>query len=200
MSDDHSRRILVGRFGAPHGVRGELRLQSFTQDPQAIGAYAPLFDESGRGRYKIVSLRPVKGASFVVRIEGVTTREAAAALTNQSLYIERDNLPEPEEEEFYLADLIGLSAFARDESGAELPFGRVKDVLNFGGGDIIEIEPPEGGETIFLPFTRAVVPELDLAARRLVVVPPDEIEAREETPTDDEAAADGGAEPRRSDD
>jgi len=199
MSDDRSRRILVGRFGAPHGVRGELRLQSFTQDPQAIGAYAPLFDENGRGRYKIVSLRPVKGASFVVRIEGISTREAAAALTNQPLYIERDNLPEPEEEEFYLADLIGLTAFARDASGAELPFGRVKDVLNFGGGDILEIEPPEGGETILLPFTLPVVPELDLAARRLVVVPPDEIEAREDTPTDDEDTTDG-AEPGRSDD
>jgi len=199
MSDDRSRRILVGRFGAPHGVRGELRLQSFTQDPQAIGTYAPLFDESGRGHYKIVSLRLVKGTSFVARVEGVTTREAAAALTNQPLYIERENLPEPEEEEFYLSDLIGLAAFARDASGAELPFGHVKDVLNFGGGDILEIEPPEGGETILLPFTRAVVPELDLAGRRLVVVLPDEIEAREETHTEDEDAGDG-VEHDRSDD
>ncbi|ACB96910.1 16S rRNA processing protein RimM [Beijerinckia indica subsp. indica ATCC 9039] len=171
-------------------MRGEVRLQSFTEVPQAISAYGPLSDASGKKSFSIASLRLVKNAVFVARIEGVTTREAAEALTNLSLYVSREALPPPEEEEFYLADLIGLDAFVADADGKEVLFGRIADVLNFGGGDILEIAPSDGGETRLLPFTRQVVPRIDLTARRVLVVPPEEVEAQE--PPEKDA---GGDEP-----
>jgi 16S rRNA processing protein RimM len=162
--------ILVGRFGAPHGVRGELRLQSFTGDPAAIATYGTL---SGGGRmFQITSLRPLKDNLFVARVAGVTGRNAAEALTNIELFIPRDALPPADEDEFYLADLIGLEAV--DETGR--PLGRVIAVPNYGAGDILEIAPGAGGESLLFPFTKAVVPEIDFAARRLVVVPPRERE------------------------
>ena len=160
-------RILVGRFGAPHGVRGELRLQSFTQDPAAIAKYGPL---SGGGRtYQITSLRPVKDNLFVARVAGISDRTAAEAITNIELFISRAALPPPDEDEFYLADLIGLEAI--DEAGGVV--GTVIGVPNYGAGDILEIAPVAGGESLLLPFTKAVVPVIDFAARRVTVVPPE---------------------------
>ncbi|HYP58287.1 MAG TPA: ribosome maturation factor RimM [Beijerinckia sp.] len=165
--------ILVGRFGAPHGVRGELRLKSFTSDPRAIGAYKPLFDAEGARQFTIASLRLVKGDMLVAQVDGVTSRDSAAALTNLELFVPRAALPEAAEEEFYLADLIGL-----DVSDAGETIGQIIDVLNFGGGDILEIARGEGGETLLLPFTKEVVPVVDLKGRRVSVVLPDEIEIR----------------------
>ena len=176
-------RILVGRFGAPHGVKGEVRLKSFTADPRAIADYAPLLDSRGAG-VVITALRHVKDDMFVARIAGVDRREAAEALTHTELFIARENLPDAGEEEFYQADLIGLAAVT--ESGEAL--GEVVDVLNFGGGDILELKPAAGGETLLLPFTRAVVPIVDVKAGRLVVAPPAEADetdpanAREPSP------------------
>jgi 16S rRNA processing protein RimM len=166
--------ILVGRFGAPHGVGGDLRLQSFTGVPCEIAAYKPLLDESGTRQFSIVSLRPVKDSLFVVKIAGVANRESAAALTNASLYVPRDALPDAGEEEFYLTDLIGMSAFTQ----AGEAFGRVIDVLNFGGGDILEIARASGGETFFLPFKKEIFPHIDLKTGCLTLVPPVEIEAK----------------------
>lgn len=163
--------VLLGRLGAAHGVRGEIRLQSFTADPAAITTYGPLFDESGARRFIISSLRSLDKDMFVARLEGVDDRNGAEALTGVELYVPRDALPEPEEDEFYLADLEGLRA--ETEDGATL--GRVVGVRNFGAGDILEIQPPEG-ETILLPFTKAVVPVVDVASGRVVIVPPTEIE------------------------
>jgi 16S rRNA processing protein RimM len=166
--------ILVGRFGAPHGVGGDLRLQSFTGVPSAIAAYKPLLDASGTRQFSIVSLRLVKDAVFVAKIAGVADRESASTLTNAALYVPREALPDAGEEEFYLTDLIGLAALTQ----AGEAFGRVVDVLNFGGGDILEIARASGGETFFLPFKKEIFPHVDLKAGCLTLVPPVEIEAK----------------------
>lgn len=163
------QRILVGRFGAAHGVRGELRLQSFTQDPAAIARYGALSDASGTRRFEIKALRPVKDNILVAKIAGVSDRSAAEALTNTELYVPRDALPAPDEDEFYLADLIGL--VARDAEGAVI--GTIVSVPNYGAGDILEITPAAGGESLLLPFTKAVVPVIDLAAGQVTVVMPE---------------------------
>jgi 16S rRNA processing protein RimM len=168
--------VLVGRIGAAHGIKGEVRLVSFTEDPKAIGDYGPLQNADGRQRFAIAALRPVKDNIFIARLAGVATREAAKALNNLDLYLPRAALPAAADGEFYHADLIGLAAV--DGDGAEI--GRVLNVLNFGGGDILEITPAGGGETLLLPFTRACVPSVDLAQKRLVVVPPVEVEAAPE--------------------
>jgi 16S rRNA processing protein RimM len=171
-------RILVGRFGAPHGVGGELRLSSFTSIPDAIASYKPLVDESGERRFSILGLRPLKGNMFIAKIAGVCDRPSAKALTDAALYVPRESLPDVGDEEFYLADLIGLAAIT--ESGEE--FGGVVDILNFGGGDILEIAPRSGGDTLLFPFKKEVFPRVDLKAGRLVVVPPVEIEAQPRYP------------------
>lgn len=165
--------IPVGQLGAPHGVRGELRLYSFTSIPEAIASYKPLLDESGSRQFSILGLRPVKGSTFIAKIAGIDDRESARALTNTALCVPRESLPAAGEEEFYVSDLIGLAAL----TGQGEEFGRVTDVLNFGGGDILEIAPARGGDTIHLPFKKEIFPHIDLKARRLVVVPPVEIEA-----------------------
>jgi 16S rRNA processing protein RimM len=170
--------ILVGRFGAPHGVGGELRLYSFTGDPAAIVSYKPLLDESGSRQFSIVRIRPIKGNMFIAKIAGVEDRASAKALTNTALYTPRAALPAASDDEFYLADLIGLNAVT--QTGEEL--GRVVDVLNFGGGDVLEISPKGGGATILLPFNKTVVPQVDLEGGRLIIVPPVEIEARASGP------------------
>ncbi|WP_158809831.1 ribosome maturation factor RimM [Beijerinckia sp. L45] len=163
-------RILVGRFGAPHGVRGEVRLQSFTQAPGDIGTYGALVDKAGTQRYEIKTLRPVKDNLFVARVAGIADRTAAETLTNIELFVPRAALPPPDEEEFYLIDLIGMAAV--DEAGTAI--GTVVAVPNYGAGDILEVAPVAGGETLLLPFTKAVVPTVDVSARRVTVVFPDE--------------------------
>jgi 16S rRNA processing protein RimM len=167
-------RVLVGRFGAPQGVGGELRLTSFTGVPGAIAAYKALFDESGTRRFSILSLRPIKHNMFVAKIAGVGDRASAGTLTNAELFVPRASLPEAGSEEFYLADLIGLAAMNEAGEG----FGSVVNVLNFGGGDILEIACPDSRETLLLPFTKEIFPHVDIEAGRLTVVPPVEIEAK----------------------
>ena len=184
---DH-RRLLVGRFGAPHGVRGEVRLQSFTGEPGAIARYAELGDVSGARRFAIKSLRHIRDNLFVARIDGVADRDGAERLTNVEIYVSRAALPAPAEEEFYLADLIGLAAL--DESRA--PIGRVANVLDFGGGDILEIAPVGGGETLLFPFIKAVVPEIDVAAGWIVIVPPDEVSGEAGVAEDEARRASSG--------
>ena len=160
-------RICVAQIGAAHGVRGEVRLRSFTQDPLAVTSYGPLESEDGARRFEIETLRPVKDL-FVARLKGVSDRDAAEALTNLRLYVARDQLPPTEDADtFYHADLIGLVAVT--EGGA--PLGTVTAVHNFGAGDVIEIAPAGGGEPLLVPFTDTTVPAIDLAAGRMVVVP-----------------------------
>jgi 16S rRNA processing protein RimM len=158
-------RICVAQIGAAHGIRGEVRLRSFTEDPMAITSYGPLESEDGTRRFEIEALRPSKD-HFVARLAGVQDRNAAEMLTNLRLYVPREKLPPAAEGEFYHADLVGLAAVTPD--GASL--GTVTAVHNFGAGDVIEIKP-ENGETLLVPFTDTAVPEIDLAAGRMVVVP-----------------------------
>ena len=158
-------RVLVGIFGAPHGVRGQIRLKSFTGVPEAIAGYGALGDAAGSRRFVVTALRLLKGDMFVATLEGVDQREAAVALNGVELFVPRAALPVADAEEFYHADLIGLRAEAVD--GALL--GTVRNVLNFGAGDILEIAPAAGGEMLVLPFTKAVVPVIDVAGGRLVV-------------------------------
>jgi 16S rRNA processing protein RimM len=178
-------RILVGQFGAAHGVKGELRLKSYTQDKKAIARYGALSDEAGARRFDILALRPLKDDIFVVRVAGIETRNAAEALTNIALYVERDRLPAASTDEFYHADLIRLAA--KTETGETL--GRIVNVLNFGGGDILEIAPLQGGETRLLPFTKAAVPIVDVAQGHVVVVPPLDVDDESSPQGEDHDAA-----------
>ena len=164
-------RVCVAQIGAAHGIRGEVRLRSFTEDPMSVQSYGPLESEDGTQRFIIEALRPARD-HFVARLEGVADREAAEKLTNLRLYVPRDRLPPIDEAEmFYHADLVGLAAVTPD--GA--PLGTVTAVLNFGAGDLIEIKPING-EPLMVPFTDAAVPEIDLASGRIVVNPPTAIE------------------------
>jgi 16S rRNA processing protein RimM len=162
-------RICLGQIGAPHGVRGEVRLRSFTANPDAITSYGPLETEDGHV-VKIESLRPAND-HFVAQLTGVSDRDAAERLTNVKLYVPRERLPAPQSaDEFYYADLIGLAVI--DSSGNDL--GTVLAMHNFGAGDLVEIRPANGGVTKMLPFNEATVPVVDLAAGRLIVEPPAE--------------------------
>lgn len=163
--------VLVGKFGAPQGVRGEIRVRSYTQEPMALAGYGEVFDASGARRFRIVSARPLKDAMLAARIEGIDTRDAAEALTNTDLFVPRSRLPRPDDDEFYHADLIGLEARLAD--GAV--YGRVLGVDNFGAGAILQIQRPDG-ETEMFSFTRMVFPAVDIAAGFLTIAPPDEIE------------------------
>ncbi|MBS7532771.1 ribosome maturation factor RimM [Ancylobacter sonchi] len=168
MSTD---RVLLARIGAPHGVRGEVRLFVFAQDPEALFDYGALTDEAGKRRFEIVAMRAAK-EHFVARLKGVDSREAAEALTNQGLFVARENLPPPEEDDdFYHADLIGLAAVTAEGES----FGKVVAVHDFGAGDILEIARPQDdgkpGGTVMLPFTKATVPVVDIAGGRVVVEP-----------------------------
>jgi 16S rRNA processing protein RimM len=157
-------RVCLGQIGAAHGVRGEVRLRSFTADPAAIANYGPLETDDGRV-FEITSLRPAKD-HFVASLAGIADRNAAAALANTKLYVPRERLPEPDAaDEFYYADLVGLTVV--DRAGREL--GTVIAVHNFGAGDLIEVRPDAGGDTELVPFDAARVPEIDVAAGRMVV-------------------------------
>lgn len=164
-----SPRILVARIGAPHGVKGEVRLFPFTQDPQALLDYAPLTDAAGRRSFAITSLRPAKD-HFVARLKGVDDRTAAEALTNLELYVPREALPEAEDEDtFYHADLIGLAV--EDEAGTRI--GTVLALHDFGAGDILEYAVAAGegrrAGTLMVPFTRDAVPVVDVPGGRVVI-------------------------------
>lgn len=163
-----AERIRVARIGAAHGVRGEVKLWPFTQDPMAVANYGPLESEDGARHFVIEALRPAKD-HLVARLAGVSDRDAAEALRNLDLFVPRERLPAIEEADtFYHADLVGLAAVTAD--GATL--GTVTAVHNFGAGDIIEIAPAGGGAPLMLSFTEAAVPKIDMKAKQIVVVPP----------------------------
>jgi 16S rRNA processing protein RimM len=162
-----SEKVRVARIGAAHGVRGEVKLWPFTQDPMDVASYGELETEDGARRFTIEALRPAKDF-LVARIAGVNDRAAAEQLTNLELFVPRERLPAiAEADTYYHADLIGLAAVTAD--GKTL--GTVTAVHNFGAGDIIEITP-ETGAPLMLSFTQAAVPKVDLKARQIVVVPP----------------------------
>jgi 16S rRNA processing protein RimM len=163
-------QICVARIGAAHGVRGAVKLWTFTEDPLAVKAYGPLVTKDGARQFEVTHAREAKG-HLVATLKGIATREEAERLNGLELYVAREKLPATDEDEFYHADLIGLDAV----TPANEPLGRVIAIHNFGAGDIIEIAPPNGA-TILLPFTNAVVPSVDLAGGRVVIELPQEIE------------------------
>jgi 16S rRNA processing protein RimM len=161
--------ICIARIGAAHGVRGAVKLWTFTEDPFAVKAYGPLLTKDGGRSFEIATAREAKG-HLVATLKGVATREDAERLNGIELYIAREKLPATDENEYYHADLIGLAAV----NVADEPLGRVLAIHNFGAGDIIEIALPSGS-TMLLPFTNAVVPTVDLANGRVVIELPEEI-------------------------
>lgn len=171
--------ICVARIGAPHGVRGAVKLWPFTADPLAVLDYGPLSTKDGTRRFEVETAREAKG-HLVATLKGVTSRDEAERLNGLELFVPRQALPPTETDEYYHADLIGLAAVS---TAGEL-LGRVVAMHNFGAGDIIEIAPPQG-PTRLLPFTNAVVPTVDLAAGRVIIEPPAEIEG--DTPNHPEA-------------
>ncbi len=167
MGNDN--RLCVGAIAGAFGVRGDVRLKSFCAQPEAIAAYAPLWTEDGKRSFTLKLTRG-SGRELTARLSGVTTKEEADALRGVELFADRDRLPNLPDDEFYHADLIGLEVL--DTSGN--PLGTVRAVLNHGAGDILEIHAPGLRTTLLLPFTRAVVPTVDLTARRIIADPPEE--------------------------
>ncbi|WP_428670601.1 ribosome maturation factor RimM [Reyranella sp.] len=159
MSPD---RVLLGVVAAPHGVRGLVRIKSFTEDPLSVAAYGPLSDESGKKEYRVEVLSAARGA-VLARIEGVADRTAAEALRGLRLYVERQRLPATGEREWYEADLVGLAAVGTDGRN----WGKVVAFHDFGAGSVIEVS---GG--VMLPFTDEVVPEIDVEGGKVVIDPP----------------------------
>jgi 16S rRNA processing protein RimM len=166
--------ICIARIGAPHGVRGAVKLWTFTQDPFAVKQYGPLLTKDGARSFEVATAREAKG-HLVATLKGIATREDAERLNGLELYVAREKLPATNEDEYYHADLIGLAAV----TPADELLGRVIAIHNFGAGDIIEIAPPQGS-TMLLPFTNAVVPLVDIANGRVVIELPAEIDGGDE--------------------
>ena len=177
MSDDAPSkpagrpRVLLGFITGVHGIRGEIVIRSHTADPADIAGYGQLQRADGRPLPELRVVR-VSDKGVIARLDGVGDRTKAETFAGTELWVERARLPVPDEEEFYHADLIGLTAVAPDGT----PFGQVVSIANFGAGDLLEIKLAAPASTEFIPFTRACVPTIDLAARRVVIVPPAMIE------------------------
>jgi 16S rRNA processing protein RimM len=187
-TEAEQKRVCVARLGTAHGVRGEVRLWSFTADPRAVADYGPLESLEGE-RFEIEALRPSKGY-FIARLKGIADRSAAERLNNIELFVPRERLPEPDAaDEFYHADLIGLTVV--DMEGVAL--GRVVAVQNFGAGDLLEVERIARGETVLLPFTKAVVPMVDIAGGRVFANPPEGIFSKDRAVPPLSAASTGSA-------
>jgi 16S rRNA processing protein RimM len=156
--------VQMAVIGAAHGIKGELRVKTFTGDPLALADYRPLRAKDGR-TFEIIDIRPA-GNVVVVRFKGINDRGAAEALTGTELFVDRSVLPDAEEDEFFHADLVGLSV--RDADGAMV--GKVTAVQNFGGGDILEITYGDR-KGVLIPFSRAAVPQIEVRGRFLVIDP-----------------------------
>jgi 16S rRNA processing protein RimM len=163
-----TNRVMVGTIGGAFGVQGEVRLKSFCADPQAIADYAPLYTEDGATFAQLVLTGQLNNG-FTARIDGVISKEDADALRNVNLYADRAVMPSLPDDEFYYTDLIGVTVV--DTGGATL--GTVKNVMDHGAGDLLEIIAPGQSETVLLPFTKAAVPTVDLTAKRIVADPPE---------------------------
>ena len=163
---DAPKRICLGVVTAPHGVRGAVRIKSFTEEPEDVARYGPLTDETGVRRFELRLIGAAKGV-VVARLSGIVDRNQAEALRGLRLYLPRSALPQTEDEEYYHADLIGLEAVLGDGT----PVGQVRAIHDFGAGDTLELARP-GAPPVMVPFTRAVVPSVELAAGRLVLDPP----------------------------
>jgi len=162
--------IQVGQVAGGFGVRGEVRVTAYTADPMALLAYRDLLRADGSAGLTLLSARPDKNG-VVGRAKEIATKEQADALRGLILHVDRASLPPPDEDEYYLTDLIGLAAVAPD--GVAL--GKIRSVQDFGAGDLLEIQPPTGASW-YLPFTREAVPDVRVAERKVIAVKPDEVE------------------------
>lgn len=167
MTPADNGRICLGHISAAHGVRGDVLIKSHTEISEDIAAYGPLSDEAGAHAFDI-TIKRVTAKGIVAHIAGIDDRNAAEALKGKQLFVDRATLPTPEPGEWYQTDLVGLSAV--DPEGR--PLGRIVAVQDFGAGDLLELRPEAGGETVLVPFTRETVPQVDIAAGRLVIVAP----------------------------
>ena len=173
-----AQKLLMGRIGAAHGIKGEVRIQSFTEEPMALAGYGPLATGKPGLTVEIEGAR-LAGSVLVARLRGVTDRTGAERLNGVELFVDRDRLPPAkDDDDFYHADLIGLEARLSD--GTVL--GKVTAVPNFGAGDLIEVRDPRSGDTYLYPFSKAAVPEVRVADGYLVIDPPTEAEPGEEEP------------------
>ncbi|NHK28047.1 16S rRNA processing protein RimM [Parvularcula flava] len=174
------KMICVGTFAGAHGVRGEAKLRAFTEVPVDAVGYGPVSTEDGR-RFTLKLVREAKPGLLVVRCPEIADREAAQALGGTKLFVPRDCLPPPDEDEFYYEDLVGLAAFTSDGSS----FGRVKAVVNYGACDLLELMNVPGEKTaVLIPFTKEAVPQIDFAGGRITIDPP----VYEDADGEDEAA------------
>ncbi|HEX3654087.1 MAG TPA: ribosome maturation factor RimM [Rhizomicrobium sp.] len=164
--------VLLGVVVGAQGLKGEVKVKTFTETPEKLGAYGPLHTRDGR-TFLLAGARTAAKDAAIARFEGVGDREAAEALKGVELYVPRSALPQSEAHEFYHADLIGLRA--EDTEGRAI--GKVIAIHNFGAGDVIEIEHEDGQGTVLMPFTREIVPTIDIAENRIVVAAPEEVEA-----------------------
>jgi 16S rRNA processing protein RimM len=158
--------LCVGVITGAQGIRGAVRVKSFTADPLDIDAYGPVSDEAGTRAFELKAIGQSKGV-VVATLEGVSDRNAAEALKGLRLFVDRDRLPPAEDEEYYHADLLGLAA---ELIGGE-PLGRITAVYDFGAGDAIEVTKNDGS-VVMVPFTKAAVPTVDLTAGKVVIDPP----------------------------
>jgi 16S rRNA processing protein RimM len=171
MTAETPKRVCLGQVAGAHGIRGEVRIRTFTEAPEAVADYGPLQDAGGTRTLVILSARPAKTGA-IARIEGVASREDAEALRGTELWVDRAALPEQAGDgSYYHADLIGLVALSAD--GAAL--GQVVAVHNFGAGDLLEVRPATGGDTVLVPFTEQIVPDIDLQAGWMLMLPPEGI-------------------------
>jgi 16S rRNA processing protein RimM len=167
MAASQQKKVCLGVVVGAHGVRGLVKVKAYTEEPDAVAAYGPVETKDGR-RFEIEALGLGKG-TVLCRLEGVDDRDEAERLRGTELFVDRARLPEPDEAEgWYHADLIGLSAVGRDGRA----YGAIVGVENFGAGDLLEIRPPEGGATVYLPFTDDNVPSVEIEAGRVVIDPP----------------------------
>ncbi|MBI4275223.1 MAG: ribosome maturation factor RimM [Rhizobiales bacterium] len=167
MRKQQKKRVCVAQLGAAHGLKGEMWLRSFTEEPGAVAGYGALETEDGARSFEIVNLRAAKDR-FVVKLSGIDNRDAAETLRNVKLYVPRDRLPAIGDESFYHADLIGLAAVTtRGEA-----LGELIAIQNYGAGDILEIRLRDG-TTVMLPFTDTTAPNVDIDAGKIVVDPPE---------------------------
>ena len=172
-----NERIFLGAFAGAHGVHGDVRIKAFTQNPRDIAAYGPVTTEAGSATFTLTVKKTIKGDFVLARAPEITSREMAESLKGTKFYVARSALPDAEEDEFYVEDLIGLTAQKTDGT----PFGRVKAVHNFGAGDILElVDIPERKGTLMVAFTLAAVPTVDLDASEITIA--DDALGEDETP------------------
>jgi 16S rRNA processing protein RimM len=163
-----SEKVLLGRIGGAHGLRGEVKIATFTAAPEDVAAYGPLTNAEGTRSFEIASLRSGGGGTVIARLRGISDRNAAEALRGIDLYVAREALPPPEDDEFYFSDLIGLKAISSEGEA----IGEIVAVQNYGAGDLLEVRFTGERNPALIPFERAHVPKVDLEAGEVTIVKP----------------------------